>query len=237
MINFFRKIRQNLLLAGKTGTYVKYAIGEIVLVVIGILIALQINNWNETRKSVASEKRYVSDLIQDLKNDSITLSRLDIFLKSKYASKLKIVPLLQGNKVAIDSMGFHFAIQWAINGRFTPTNITIEELKNSGSLNIIRDINLRRQIVSLYNSYSIESFTEDTFNNANNKFVDLAGAYFKNIFEPTTDEIYVALEDNKFINGIQTNLTFTRLRAINDLQTKCLSLIENLEKYKDQIND
>jgi len=237
MIKFFRKIRKNLLNEGKTTKYFKYAIGEILLVVIGILIALSINNWNETRKSIASEKRYVSDLIQDLKNDSINLNRLDMFLKSKYASKLKIVPLLQGNKVAIDSIEFHFASQWRIQGRFTPTNITIEELKNSGSLNIIRDINLRRQIVSLYNSYSIESFTEDTFNNANNKFVDLAGAYFKNIFEPKTDEIYIALEDNKFINGIQTNLTFTRLRAINDLQTKCFDLIQNLEKYRDQIND
>lgn len=47
MIKFFRKIRQNLLSEGKTGKYLKYASGEIVLVVIGILIALQINNWNE----------------------------------------------------------------------------------------------------------------------------------------------------------------------------------------------
>ena len=50
MIKFFRKIRQNLLVENKTGKYLKYAIGEIVLVVIGILIALQINNWNENRK-------------------------------------------------------------------------------------------------------------------------------------------------------------------------------------------
>jgi hypothetical protein len=237
MIKLFQNIRKKLIEQSKVRNYFFYAIGEIVLVVIGILIALSINNWNETRKSIASEKRYVSDLIQDLKNDSIKLSRLDMFLKSKFASKEKIVPLLQGKKVAIDSIGFHFAIQWAISGRFTPTNITIEELKNSGSLNIIRDINLRRQIVSLYNSYSIESFTEDTFNDANNKLVDFAGAYFKNVFEPKTDEIYIALEDNKFINGIQTNLTFTRLRAINDLQTKCFDLIQNLEKYRDQIND
>jgi hypothetical protein len=51
MIQFFRKIRQNLLLENKTGKYLKYAIGEIVLVVIGILIALSINNWNEISKN------------------------------------------------------------------------------------------------------------------------------------------------------------------------------------------
>ena len=56
MIKFFRKIRQNLLSQGKTGKYFKYAIGEIILVVIGILIALQINNWNEYQKDRKSEQ-------------------------------------------------------------------------------------------------------------------------------------------------------------------------------------
>jgi len=50
MIKFFRKIRQNLLSESKFSQYLIYAIGEIVLVVIGILIALQINNWNEEKK-------------------------------------------------------------------------------------------------------------------------------------------------------------------------------------------
>mgnify|MGYP001131487683 CR=1 FL=1 len=49
MINFFRKVRKNLLNEGKTTRYFKYAIGEIVLVVIGILIALQVNNYNNQR--------------------------------------------------------------------------------------------------------------------------------------------------------------------------------------------
>jgi len=60
MIKFFRKIRQNLLSEGKTGKYLKYAIGEIVLVVIGILIALSINNWNENRKSKIVDLVYSS---------------------------------------------------------------------------------------------------------------------------------------------------------------------------------
>ncbi|MFT6046016.1 MAG: hypothetical protein ACI9WC_001721, partial [Arenicella sp.] len=55
MIRFFRKIRQNLIKENKVGKYLLYAIGEIVLVVIGILIALQINTWNEDRKQSTSE--------------------------------------------------------------------------------------------------------------------------------------------------------------------------------------
>lgn len=59
MIKFFRNIRQNLLNEGKTSKYFKYAIGEIILVVIGILIALQINNWNEGRKDHNTEKTHL----------------------------------------------------------------------------------------------------------------------------------------------------------------------------------
>lgn len=74
MIKLFRNIRQNLLLEGKTSKYFKYAIGEIILVVIGILIALSINNWNETRKETNSMHITVNSLIADLKQDSISLN-------------------------------------------------------------------------------------------------------------------------------------------------------------------
>ena len=77
MIKFFRKIRQNLLMENKTSKYFKYAIGEIVLVVIGILIALQINNWNENRKSKQAVRVALSSLISDLKKDTLQL-RFDI---------------------------------------------------------------------------------------------------------------------------------------------------------------
>ena len=71
MIKFFRKIRYNLMEKNKTGKYLKYAFGEIVLVVIGILIALQINNWNENRKAKNNEVVLVKQLLEDAKTDSI----------------------------------------------------------------------------------------------------------------------------------------------------------------------
>ena len=66
MIKFFRKIRQNLLMENKTGKYFKYAIGEIILVVIGILIAFQINNWNENRKIKHKETVIQKELLASL---------------------------------------------------------------------------------------------------------------------------------------------------------------------------
>lgn len=76
MIKFFRKIRQNLLSEGKTGKYFKYAIGEIVLVVIGILIALSINTWNETRKQDITEKEIIIGIKNDLIKDKEYIKRI-----------------------------------------------------------------------------------------------------------------------------------------------------------------
>ena len=74
MIKFFRKIRQKLLSENKFSKYLIYAIGEIILVVIGILIALQINNWNEHKKL---KKEYISDLKaikENLEKDALTIT-------------------------------------------------------------------------------------------------------------------------------------------------------------------
>jgi len=74
MIKFFRQIRQSLIMENKTSKYFKYAIGEIVLVVIGILIALQINNWNENRKKETLKKEYNIALINDYTKDTIQIN-------------------------------------------------------------------------------------------------------------------------------------------------------------------
>ena len=79
MIKFFRKIRFDLIEKNKTGKYLKYAIGEIVLVVIGILIAIQINNWNENRKQQSKIKSVYSVIKSDLKYD---IKKFDKIIKN-----------------------------------------------------------------------------------------------------------------------------------------------------------
>src|SRR5210317_1984903 len=71
MIKFFRKIRQQLAYDNNASKYFRYAIGEIVLVVIGILIALGINNWNENRKTKLAEKIVLNNIFENLGIDSI----------------------------------------------------------------------------------------------------------------------------------------------------------------------
>ena len=69
MIKFFRNIRQRMLIENKFSKYLIYAIGEIVLVVIGILIALSINNWNQKENEQYKIKEYAVSIIQDLELD------------------------------------------------------------------------------------------------------------------------------------------------------------------------
>ena len=90
MIPFFRKIRKKmaddnrpLKPAWPAGRYMRYAIGEVVLVVIGILIALQINNWNEELKSKKVENIFFKDILSDLEKDSIKLNDLTFFFKNR----------------------------------------------------------------------------------------------------------------------------------------------------------
>ena len=73
MIKFFRKIRFDLMEKNKTGKYLKYAIGEIVLVVLGILIALSINSWNQDRIDKRSESKYLQELKREIQSNNTVL--------------------------------------------------------------------------------------------------------------------------------------------------------------------
>jgi len=73
MLRFFRQLRKDQLMSDKTRKYIFYAVGEILLVVIGILIALQVNNWNEGRKDQQLTVQYLMSLREDLREDLIML--------------------------------------------------------------------------------------------------------------------------------------------------------------------
>jgi len=91
MIKLFRRIRQNLLMENKSGKYFKYAIGEIILVVIGILIALQINNWNEIRKKKKQIDVIYTTIKQNLKTDLKTIKEPIEFYENLDSTLTKIM--------------------------------------------------------------------------------------------------------------------------------------------------
>ena len=91
MIKFFRQIRYRLMTKGDTSKYFRYAIGEILLVVIGILIALQINNWNEARKTRAKEVELLKDFQNGLQFD---IYQLDSIIAHYARAKVSINKVL-----------------------------------------------------------------------------------------------------------------------------------------------
>ncbi|MGZ0016354.1 DUF6090 family protein [Yeosuana sp. AK3] len=149
MIKLFRNIRKNLLAEGKTTNYLKYAIGEIVLVVIGILIALQINNWNELRKSNLEEQSALENIHRDfLKNkEALETTMASSLLIMNYGSKILNYT---GNKPKPDSENeFNEWLNSVFNGDpFYPQNGFLDDLLSSGKLGIFKNVELRNLLSS-----------------------------------------------------------------------------------------
>ena len=150
MIKFFRKIRYDLMEKNKTGKYLKYAVGEIVLVVIGILIALSINNWNEDRKTANSEIEYLIRLRSDLANDTIYFHR-----RIKYANKViadhKKAFLIAHTEIESSRDFFESFnnLEWSSES-LSIRDITFNEMRNAGKLNIIRNDKVKTEILEFY---------------------------------------------------------------------------------------
>jgi hypothetical protein len=153
MIKIFKNIRQSLIMENKTSKYFKYAIGEIVLVVIGILIALQINNWNETRKSSIQEKIYLERLVKE------NLQNLESFKNEIYNITLGVESIevlsaaLKNNSIS-DSLliaaAHNFFKYGSIYHNFTSSTSTFDDLSSTGNLTLISNSSLRDRIVKHY---------------------------------------------------------------------------------------
>ncbi len=147
MIKFFRTIRQNLLSEGKTGKYLKYAIGEIVLVVIGILIALSINTWNESRKDGIKEQLILKSLKVNLKENLKLLSLANKSTIDAYNASINIHELISpnANKINTNQIDSLTSIMFDYFS-FDANSGAIYEIINSGQLNIIKNEELKNQI-------------------------------------------------------------------------------------------
>ncbi len=151
MIKFFRHIRQNLLIENKTGRYLKYAIGEIILVVIGILIALGINNWNENRKESIEEKLVLRSLLENLKlakTQSEWLISREETLKKRLI-KILGIEYLDNNHVKelIPDSIFKSAV-WELQSD-QPTFNAYNNLKNTNKLGLIKNKILNEKFTDL----------------------------------------------------------------------------------------
>ncbi len=194
MIKFFRKIRYNLMEKGKPSRYFKYAIGEIVLVVIGILIALQINNWNEYRKERTVEIKILKEIYENLSVDRTNLQLKIDETQSFNLASLKVLEHLENKTPLNDSLHFYYSRLNAY-GTFRAVTAGYENLKSKG-VDLIQNDSLRSSILQLYD-YEYFHFVEDIVY-AISTFRFTKSAYFN-------ERIY--LDGGVFTSGLPYNLT------------------------------
>ena len=245
MIKLFRHIRYNIMSENKTGRYFKYAIGEIILVVVGILIALGINNWNQNRLSDKQELTYLSNLKEELGNNIKQLSVIDSIYSSFEKSNEEGLNLLKNNPSiyefkTIDSL---IGTMWMT---FQVTNSTYDEMLNNGSFYSLNDKALKSQIDE---HYSLSKRYESAFlelNSTGQKITYNTDIYPLEVLldrlnqNPINltgiDTTWIHHPNSKIYTGYFRKVKFfhssskTRKRLVKTFTNSCNNLIEQIDK-------
>ena len=162
-----------MLMENKTGQYFKYAIGEIVLVVIGILIALQINTWNQDRIDKKEENEIITKLHKDFQENKITIQGFILTNKAEMNAQLEIMNLIGASKeeLARHNLDSLFYVSFGANELYFADN-TLKNIMNSGQLNLLKDENINL-LLNKWNALSeIRKIRLDKLDNwANDKFI------------------------------------------------------------------
>lgn len=251
MFRFFRSIRRELVERGKLRTYAGYAVGEIILVVAGILIALQINNANEARLERQKEFRYLANLKVDLE---YTIRELDRFIEireRRIASGQRIIDYFNGRPLEDPlDFGYHnvFVQTWQ---RYYQNVNTYEELVNSGNLGLISSQEIKNGLMDLDLLYEKMKGDEDHMR------FDFEGYVYAPFFdavdiEPMSenyaytvtqgqagsqpqisrDDVNVLLGDIRLKNGF--TLVVYMMRVINDrfaeMRSIAVDLVEQIDR-------
>ncbi|MDP5158378.1 MAG: DUF6090 family protein [Flaviramulus sp.] len=230
MIKFFQKIRKNLLNEGKTSKYFKYAIGEIVLVVIGILIALQINNWNTQRIENQKEKLLLRELHNEFVQNKIQLdSAISIHTKTlKSITYLKNKLPMNLKSENLDSLSYHLYYS-TYYFTYNPSKGIINAISNSATFDLISNDELRKLIISWDDV--LADYQEEEINARDN---------FNNHIKPFIKEhMYYATSPKNMLSDASIDLSFLKTLAFDnmvlDRYYDVTEIIENEAGEFDQI--
>ena len=247
MIKFFRHIRKSLFMENKTGKYFKYAIGEIILVVIGILIALQINNWNEEKKLKIQETEALTEIISDL---TINNNKLDKTLNGEnrlgnITNTLRslhiIIDHLKSNEVYHDSLDTHFGIityslniiNYKTSGYESLASVGLDLIKNTRlrseigeyyTSSIIIPQNVSIGLTEEFSSYMLDYIRKDFINNDDPS---------KRIFTLHPRNYNALREKGEFLESLKIYLGGYQSyeNSINDAKKATNTLKNNIETY------
>jgi hypothetical protein len=151
MINFFRKKRKKMADDNKALKYTRYAIGEIVLVVIGILIALQINNWNERRKIQSNQEKYLTLIKTEAENNLKEIRNTKNAVSEMKMKQIVLYNLINVKQDTVTENHLSESLFRIISNvyRFKYENSALSDLKSSGNLKNVLNDSLRKYLIAL----------------------------------------------------------------------------------------
>jgi uncharacterized protein DUF6090 len=209
MIKFFRRIRQNLLTENKFSKYLLYAIGEIILVVIGILIALSINNWNEAQKSKLIETALLQDFKKGLEFDILQMDSISAQYDRATISLKTVLKHLEENLPYTKEIDTHFFNTTLLYDSGGLTVSAYETLK-SGGLNLISSKEILDQIISVYDEHNPWMLAWEK------KYANLLFYAQKNIYNSRFEDFWGGNYRDPNIIGTMKPLNYEALKSDNE---------------------
>lgn len=244
MIKFFRRIRQRLLTENKFSKYLIYAIGEILLVVIGILIALSINNWNQNRINQKSEIKILKELKSDFESNYMEIESIIARVDRLHKVTDSILYLLD-NQISIENqiellnnMGGFMGFLGGNGGIFNSANTSYKYLESTG-INSINNDSIRISITEMFEKYFKNIHVREEMYKTfyANEYEPLVNKYFE--FDKTESRKAFISKVNlsstadyiMFKNIIIKKLTYEefRLKRLNEILGKLGKLIDDLK--------
>ncbi|WP_051229706.1 DUF6090 family protein [Psychroserpens burtonensis] len=253
MIKFFRHIRQKQIMENRTGKYLKYAIGEIILVVIGILIALQINTWNENRKAKNEEIKILKALQADF---MVSKDRIEGTIKSQ-SKVMRYSKTLINIHERQDKTEFHYydthldSLTYLIGygtswHREELVTGAYNSLTSAGKIDLIQNENLRNLLAQFMADYELGfedqensmHLLQELNKETNHLFLKIAGSYFRDKFDYKPISIdSLAISESFFTNDsyfgnlfLKSFDEFNRLKRQEDMRNQIQSILDSIKQ-------
>ncbi|MFC3881534.1 hypothetical protein ACFOSV_15170 [Algoriphagus namhaensis] len=209
MIKFFRIIRQRMLTENRASKYLLYAIGEIVLVVIGILIALQINTWNQDRVNRKMEKKILIDLRQELSTNKEKVRKAIERRENLYEPLGRYMKLMVKDSISYSSFS-EIHQKTFFSSKISPSFGVINSLISSGEVNLISNDSLKYLVTDWRDVIAVFMYIEDNSFAGHRRFEE----YFDKVFP---------LMGNQFHN-----------KSLEDLRVRFEKIIDDIE-YRNRL--
>lgn len=235
MLRFYKKLEQNFLNLSGLTKFLIYSVSEIILLVVGVVIALQVNTWGQQRNDRELEKYYLQALQEQVEKDIIDIEEVIEYDDGILDAINNLLTLAKENKSISDEAAMSYWVALFISTGTNPNTIVFEDMKSSGRINLISSPDIRFQIQEYYD-YTLEAHADVADNTQliyrwfNDYFVSggadinsLYSSISSTIVEVDSFEPSIFIDENKedIIDRLTARYTLTELnlgRHYNSLE-------------------